>query len=424
MSPPAPSRPPATIDNPRLRRFARRVQTASPSDVDLAWRELVTGGLPLVEPVRGRPEEMRVTFVWRPAETLDEASVYAPALDFTPEGTRMMPIEGTGVWYRSVLLPRATRTSYGFAARRLPTFSDPPPTWAGFYRTLGPDPEATERIRAGPSLYLSLAELPGAPPQPWVHREPRVKWRHEARRVRSRKLGTTRTVRVYRPPVWNGDSRPGPVILVLDGEAYVGDPIWTPRTVANLVEAGRIPPALLVLVDNAPGARERELGSNPAFADFLALELLPSVLRRHRIRADPKTTVLAGSSLGGLAASYAALRHPDKFGRVLAQSGAFYAPGPPGPNGPQSLMEMYAKQPARRLRFYLDAGTRELVVPPGFAASLLAGARHFRDVLEAKGYPLFYREFEGGHDYACWRGTLADGLEILLARRRTAARSS
>ncbi len=417
----APLPSPEPLDSPRLRRFARAVHGAVPADVDSAWRRLVERGVPLVERVPGHPGELRVTFLWRPVPAVDHASVFAPALDFTVDGTRMTPLEGTGIWYRSVRLPRTTRTEYGFASQLLPTFSDPPRAWAEFYRSLGPDPEAKERVRAGPALHLSVAELPDAPPQPWFRREPHAKWRRETRRIRSRKLGTTRTVRVYRPPMWGTDPRRAAVIVILDGEAYAGDPIWSPRTVANLAEAGRIPPALLVLVDNAPGAREPELGANPVFADFLARELLPSVLRRHRIRADPATTVLVGSSLGGLAAAYAALRHSERFGCVLAQSGAFYAPGPPGAGASRTLMELYARERVRPLRFYLDAGTREVLVPPGFAASLLAGVRHLRDVLAAKGYPVAYREFEGGHDYACWRGTLADGLEILFGTRPAAA---
>ena len=37
-----------------------------------------------------------------------------------------------------------------------------------------------------------------------------------------------------------------------------------------------------------------------------------------------------------------------------------------------------------------------------------------RSVLEVQGYDLTYREYQGGHDYACWRGGLADGLIAML----------
>ena len=37
-----------------------------------------------------------------------------------------------------------------------------------------------------------------------------------------------------------------------------------------------------------------------------------------------------------------------------------------------------------------------------------------RDVLLAKGYEVHNQEFQGGHDYLSWRGTLADGLIVLM----------
>ena len=36
-------------------------------------------------------------------------------------------------------------------------------------------------------------------------------------------------------------------------------------------------------------------------------------------------------------------------------------------------------------------------------------------MLRLKGYELTYHEFNGGHDYLCWRGGLADGLLALTA---------
>ena len=42
--------------------------------------------------------------------------------------------------------------------------------------------------------------------------------------------------------------------------------------------------------------------------------------------------------------------------------------------------------------------------------------RHIRNVLQAKGYDVHYAEFPGGHDYLCWRGTLAEGLLVLIGK--------
>lgn len=68
------------------------------------------------------------------------------------------------------------------------------------------------------------------------------------------------------------------------------------------------------------------------------------------------------------------------------------------------------------MRVFLSAGLFEMGHSGG-TASILDTNRHLRDVLQAKGVPLIYREYAGGHDYIIWRGTMSDGLTALFARR-------
>ena len=414
----------ATVsESPRLARFVRATRRAGAAAVDRAWAELIASGSPLVEATGTGRTDRIVTFVWRPGGRPTVATVYTPMADLTPAGTALAPIGTTGVWYRTFRWSSSVRASYGFAPLALPALSDPGSSWSAFVRSIRADPLNPLRVRSGPNLYLSEVALPDSPPQPWVADTGAVQGSEERLMFRSRRLGNRRSVWVTLPEGFGARRAVPNLVIVFDGAAYQ-DPIPARRIVANLSAAGRIGATAVVLVDNAPNRRERELADNPAFSRFLALELLPWLRRRFGLRPVARRTVLAGSSLGGLAAASAALTFPRLFGAVLAQSGAFLASTGRPDGSSASIFERFAAAPRAPVRFYLDAGTRETIVPPGGTASLLGGARHLRDVLRAKGYPVVYREFEGGHDYACWRGTFADGLVHLLgARRRNRRRS-
>ncbi len=401
------------IESPVLARFLRASREGR--ELERAWSTLRSAGLPLVEPIEGRAHEQQLTFVWRPRRPVRSASVYTPIADFSPEGTTLRPVGTTGVWYRSFRLPASTRASYGFAPLPLPALTDPGSAWGRYFRAIVPDPANPKRVRFGPQLFLSEVALREAPTGTWSAGVRPIPGTEDRRRLKSRWLGNSRSVWVALPPRFDPVHSDYNLLIVFDAPAYQ-DPIPARRIVTNLVAAGRLDPTVVVLVDNAPGARDRDLSGNPAFSKFLATELVPWLADRYHLRSGPGTTVLAGSSLGGLAAAHAALDYPDRFGSVLAQSGAFLAAGARGDAPPTALIDRYAASPRLGLRFYLDAGTHETIRPPGGRMSLLDGARRMRDVLRRKGYDLAYREFEGGHDYAWWRETLGDGLLYLLGR--------
>ncbi len=265
-----------------------------------------------------------------------------------------------------------------------------------------------------------MVELPDAPPQPWIREAPATaRGTLVAAAVDSRILGEERTLGLYEPAAPPARGAPAPLVIVFDGEAYGNGPdVAVPTTVIldNLIAAGKIPPTYAVLV-NSQKTRSRDLQCSAAFADFVAKEIVPWVRRRYRVTADPARTVVAGASLGGLAAAHAAFRHPQVFGKVLSQSGTFtYFPAPDwdarkdfsAPTG--WLTRQLATTSKRPLAFYLEVGIFE----GGPVYNLLRENRHLRDVLEARGYPVAYREFAGGHDYFTWRSSLGDGLIALL----------
>jgi enterochelin esterase-like enzyme len=77
------------------------------------------------------------------------------------------------------------------------------------------------------------------------------------------------------------------------------------------------------------------------------------------------------------------------------------------------LTRQFAASPRLALRFYLEVGLFE----QGAVHNMVLENRRFRDVVEAKGYPVTYSEYLGGHDYCCWRGSFADGLVALVGGR-------
>jgi enterochelin esterase family protein len=267
----------------------------------------------------------------------------------------------------------------------------------------------------------SLLELPDAPPQPWAGKRAGVPTGEIVKQdFASALLKNTRPIFVYLPPSYAKTAQPYDLLVVFDGETYI-DVVPTPTTLDNIISEKRIAPIVALIVGNAKGMRGTELPCNPTFAAFLNFELIPWLRQSYNVTHDPRRVTIGGSSYGGLAATCAAYRHPETFGNVLSQSGSYWWTPPLDPSKPNSfapsadpsyVAQLFVNSPKLPIRFYLDAGSLELD-KTGEGGSILVPNRHLRDVLRAKGYEVFYQEFQGAHDYQSWRGTIADGLILL-----------
>lgn len=225
-------------------------------------------------------------------------------------------------------------------------------------------------------------------------------------------------------------------MLAFTGQFYMRS-ILSPTTLNNLIGKGAIPPIIVVGVGSAPANHIRDLGLYDPFPEFLAKELMPWIRKNYHVTNDPAKTIVGGASIGGLAASFVALKHPELFGNVLSNSGSYwFRPGivdkdirtEAGETVEDdftefgTLIHKYAKSPKLPIRFFLEAGLLEDLYsyepsPWKGQLSLLSANRYFRDVLTAKGYFVHYQEFNGGHSDANWRGSVADGLIVLIWKR-------
>lgn len=407
----------STPTSTRIDALRQAIEAGDSAALATFWRTVEQEGTPLVEPVAGDSSQYLVTFLWRDGDDhRRNVVVCSHAVGWSFRRNRMARLPGTDVWHRTYLLPAGARAGYWLSPDDLLIYLIDMEDRAARMATWRPDPLARrtfifpkdDEIPGDEDFVCSMLELPGAPVPSWSAKNQDVPaGRVETHRIRSELLGNERRIWVYTPPGYVPDpADPYSLLVIFDGFAYLRV-IPTPHILDNLLAVGKLPPFVALLVDNVE--RDRELPCHAPFADFLASELLPWARERYAITSDPARTVVAGSSYGGLAAAYAALRHPAAFGNVLSQSGAFWW-RPEDDAEHEWLIQQFVASPRLPLRFYLDVGTFE----NGFKdPSMLVANRHMRDVLRARDYPVTYAEYVGGHDYPCWEITLPNGLMAL-----------
>ncbi|CUU43550.1 Ferric enterobactin esterase [Blastochloris viridis] len=409
VAPAAQKAPTAQFVSPAIAALATHV--AAGGSTDAFWQERARQGTPLVEP--GPPGMAVVTFVARGARR-NVRLLGAPSGDHE----WMDRLGESDTWFRSFLVPEDTRLSYKLAPdvpdlpgtpreQRMAILAtaqaDPlnPAPWP----TLAPDPFNQE----------STLELPRAPAQPGLDDRGAPKGTLAEFRLRSARLGNARTITLYTPAGFDPADQRNVLLLVFDARAYLTK-VPTPTILDNLIANRRLPPMIAAFISEVdPRTRAHELPGNPAFADFMAEQVLPLVGEKTGTRIPASRTILAGSSFGGLAAATIALRHPDRFGNAIALSGSFWwHPDDAPADAPEHVADLVARSPRKAVRFHLTAGMFE--AGHTGTAGILDTSRHLRDVLRAKDYDVSYREYAGGHDYLVWRGALADALLALVPR--------
>ena len=405
--------------SPRLSALKKEVEAGNRAALESFWQDVTKQGAPLIETFKGNERQVLLTFLWRAKGETRNVVLFGGVAGTDFIKNQMTRLLDTDLWYGTYKVRDDARFSYNLSpndslvpfekidlkdqkavAQRMSTFkTDPlnPKTYIGLPPT-------------------SLVELAAAPLQPWIKRSPDVPaGKIEEKKVKSTILGNERKAWVYTPPGYDAAGDPYSLMVLFDGFAYTML-VPTPVILDNLLSKGLIPPMVAIVLDNpTPTSRNDELPCNARFADFLAKEAVPWVRENYHVSTDASKTIVAGSSYGGLAATFAGFRHPEIFGNVISQSGSFWWK-PEGDPEHEWLTRQFVASPRLPVRFYLDVGLMERGPTIDNGPDQVVVNRHMRDVLQAKGYVVHYREFNGGHEYLNWRGTLADALLVLVGK--------
>lgn len=414
---------PKTPLSPRITSLQQALAAGNTSELDTFWHEITLQGAPLIEPIAGDETHCLLTFLWRDKGDTHNVVIFGgPAGWNSPQDNQMSRLVESDLWYKTYRVGATLRTTYllshndpltklgygviDFGTRAVPDLLNP---HQFIY-------SKDDEIPDDRDIVVSVLELPEAPAQPWIMPRPDIaKGRLDMHRLRSHILDNERRVWIYTPPGYATSHEPYHLLLLFDGLAYI-DLVPTPTILDNLISEGKLSPLVAVLPDSlSQETRNRELPCHQPFVEFLIRELLPWVREHYHVTDDPARSIVAGSSYGGLAAAFVGLRASEHFGNVLSQSGSFWWDRDPEDNIPREwLIQQFIASPRLPLRFYLEVGLQE----KWGAVDMVPCNRHFRDILTLKGYEVTYAEFNGGHDYVCWRGSLADGLLALTSQSK------
>jgi enterochelin esterase-like enzyme len=414
------------VASPRLLVLKKDIEAGNRAALERFWQDVTKQGTPLVEPVKEADRQVLLTFLWRAKEETRNVVVFGGVAGTDINENQMTRLLDTDLWYKTYKVRDDARFSYSLSLND---------SLVPFERIDLKDQKAVnQRISTfktdplNPKTYLglpptSLVELPGAPPQPWTKRSPDVPaGKIEEKKLKSAILGNERKVWVYTPPGYKTSGEPYGLMVLFDGFAYTLL-VPTPVILDNLLAKGLILPMIAIVLDNpTPRSRDDEMPCNARFADFLASEAVPWVRDNYNVTKDANRIIVAGSSYGGLAATFAGFRHPEVFGNVISQSGSFWWK-PNGDAEHEWLTRQFVASPRLPVRFYLDIGLMERGPSPDGGPDQVVVNRHMRDVLRAKGYFVHYVEFNGGHEYLSWRGTLSDALLVLAGKGATENKS-
>ena len=433
----------------------------APDDTDLA--AVAASGTPVLGDtyVVDGVDMVEATFLWRDDQQHGASPSVLIHLNTLTDNhrTHIAPalaarVPGTSWWALHVLLPQDALLGYRTVVTRDPLPDDAGARrecWRRVHAQGRPDPFNPDRLHDGFGLVSSMWQGPRAVLHPdWMTVSETLAGPIPIRSRGEHGYGIRfdledEALRGFDAPgdagrrvtLWCGDRVPGSsgrrcergLLILLDGN------IWRGNDAVDHLAPRSCHWDLLLIDSGSLAMRTRDLADPRRSRDLLRSCLQAArraVCGQGRMIAAssedggdcmwrPDRIVVAGQSLGGVAAADLVLHHPELAARAIVQSGSFWLGSERRGEGEGELVSwLRHRSEARGLQRPKksrpsqggDGLEARLVVQCGVhEGGLRQGARAVSELLAAEGALLEYREERGGHDYALWRHGLSWGLD-------------
>lgn len=201
-------------------------------------------------------------------------------------------------------------------------------------------------------------------------------------------------------------------LIFFDGQQY-SKLINIPKVLEIMVNQGKLPPVQAIFINHPNELRSQELTPNSKFSQYFSQEFLPWLDQILQHERQSQSTAIIGSSLGGLSATYLALKNPDQISHVIPLSGSFWWQRTTTdlPNGISHMIRNMTKsgESNKKQSWYISANNYETSEHEN-GLSILNSSPFVAEDLKRAGHDVTYKQYIGGHTYAIWQVSLQEAL--------------
>lgn len=219
------------------------------------------------------------------------------------------------------------------------------------------------------------------------------------------KEGAARKAEVYLPAGYDGSDARYPVVYFHEGNNALEAGAMK-NALDNLI-GSRVAPLIAVFVLPPEENPRADLGQIDSYMTMLVDELVPAIDDKYRTNASAGARAMFGVGNGAAGALYGAFKHPDRFGRVAAQSPIWFL------RGEKTIQEWVSSADEQPVAVYLEWARYDLRSPHE-AWDMRDNSREFQDLLRERGFRPMGGEVAQGFGWDCWRERTDDVLSALF----------